>query len=725
MLRDNIIVKILLPLPFNDGFIYFVKKEDDPKIGNIFSIPFGKKKIFGIIIKILDEIPNNIIESKIKFVEEKFKDFSIDPKLIEFFFWVANYNLTPAGLIAKLSIATFLNNSHKKSTEIIIKINENYQFPSKVTKKRQKILNFLTNSPQTLENIKKNTDLSLSLINKMTKDNLLIKEKHENIRKIKEITQNIDPNIFKLRQLSEKQQKIANQLPLENFQTSFLDGVTGSGKTEIYFYLISKILEQNSGQILFLLPEIILTTQLIRNFKDRFGFEAEIWHSKITSSKKEKIFHSIISGDIKILIGTRSALFLPFENLKAIIVDEEHDESFKQEDKVSYHGRDMAIVRAKIENIPVLLGSATPSLETYQNAISGKYKHLILTEKFSRNDDVKIEIIDLKKEKLEKNHFLSQKLLDQIALNLLDKKQSLLFLNKRGYASITICKNCGEIADCPNCSINITYHQKINRLICHHCGYNDSLPKKCSKCGAEDSFLLSGVGVEKIQEEINNKFPNARIALMTSDEIKDLDIAKKIIDQIMNDQIDIIIGTQMIAKGYHFPKLSLVGVIDGDASFYNNSLRTSERSYQLLTQIIGRAGREKYSGQVLIQSYNIKNPIFEYIIKQDRDKFLNQEIAQRKILNLPPFGKMAEIIANDFQPKIAIETLRKILKNTDFNKNVQILGPAPMAVTKIKNRYYYRLILNSKKNFNLQNYIQNITKGLKLQNSTRVKIIID
>jgi primosomal protein N' (replication factor Y) len=209
---------------------------------------------------------------------------------------------------------------------------------------------------------------------------------------------------------------------------------------------------------------------------------------------------------------------------------------------------------------------------------------------------------------------------------------------------VTICKNCGTIVDCPNCSINITYHQKINRLICHHCGYNNSLPKKCSKCGAEDSFLLSGVGVEKIQEEIKSKFPTARIALMTSDEIKDLDIAKKIINQIMNDEIDIIIGTQMIAKGYHFPKLSLVGIIDGDASFYNNSLRTSERSYQLLTQIIGRAGREKYSGQVLIQSYNVKNPIFEYIIKQDRDKFLNQRLLREKCLIYHPLVKWLKLL---------------------------------------------------------------------------------
>jgi len=559
----------------------------------------------------------------------------------------------------------------------------------------------------------------------MVKDDILIKEKKEVDRKIIKITENIDKNSFKLKNLSQKQQEISDQLPLENFQVSFLDGVTGSGKTEIYFHLIAKILEQKSGQILFLLPEIVLTTQLIRNFKDRFGFEPEIWHSKIGNSKKERIFHSIISENIRILIGTRSALFLPFKNLKTIIIDEEHDESFKQEDQISYHGRDMAIVRAKMENIPILLGSATPSLETYQNSISGKYGHFILTEKFSRNDAVKIEILDLKQEKLEKNHFLSQKLLDQIALNLLDQKQSLLFLNKRGYANVTICKKCGDIINCPNCSINITYHQKINKLICHHCGHRDFIPKKCQKCGEKDSFLLSGIGIEKIKEEIQEKFPKARIALMTSDEIKDLDIANKIIDKILNDQIDIIIGTQMIAKGYHFPKLSLVGIIDGDASFYNNSLRTSEKSYQLLTQIIGRAGREKYQGQVLIQSFNPKNPIFEYIIKQDRNRFLEQEIAQRKLLNLPPFGKMAEIIVNDFDQKIAIETLRNILKNSIFDKNIQILGPAPMPVTKIKNRFYYRLIINSSRNFNLQNYIRKITNNLKLKNSTRMKIVID
>ena len=725
MISNNLLVKILLPLPFNDGFIYFVKKNQNPKIGDIFQIPFGKRKIFGVITEILDKIPENIAESKIKFAESKYPNFSLDRKLIDFIFWVANYNLAPAGLVLKLSIAVFLKNLAKKSTEIIFKINENYDFSQKITEKRQKILDFINDSSKTLADIKKNEDFTISLINQMVKDDILIKEKKEVDRKIIKITENIDKNSFKLKNLSQKQQEISDQLPLENFQVSFLDGVTGSGKTEIYFHLIAKILEQKSGQILFLLPEIVLTTQLIRNFKDRFGFEPEIWHSKIGNSKKERIFHSIISENIRILIGTRSALFLPFKNLKTIIIDEEHDESFKQEDQISYHGRDMAIVRAKMENIPILLGSATPSLETYQNSISGKYGHFILTEKFSRNDAVKIEILDLKQEKLEKNHFLSQKLLDQIALNLLDQKQSLLFLNKRGYANVTICKKCGDIINCPNCSINITYHQKINKLICHHCGHRDFIPKKCQKCGEKDSFLLSGIGIEKIKEEIQEKFPKARIALMTSDEIKDLDIANKIIDKILNDQIDIIIGTQMIAKGYHFPKLSLVGIIDGDASFYNNSLRTSEKSYQLLTQIIGRAGREKYQGQVLIQSFNPKNPIFEYIIKQDRNRFLEQEIAQRKLLNLPPFGKMAEIIVNDFDQKIAIETLRNILKNSIFDKNIQIIGPAPMPVTKIKNRFYYRLIINSSRNFNLQNYIRKITNNLKLKNSTRMKIVID
>ena len=440
MISNNLLVKILLPLPFNDGFIYFVKKNQNPKIGDIFQIPFGKRKIFGVITEILDKIPENIAESKIKFAESKYPNFSLDRKLIDFIFWVANYNLAPAGLVLKLSIAVFLKNLAKKSTEIIFKINENYDFSQKITEKRQKILDFINDSSKTLADIKKNEDFTISLINQMVKDDILIKEKKEVDRKIIKITENIDKNSFKLKNLSQKQQEISDQLPLENFQVSFLDGVTGSGKTEIYFHLIAKILEQKSGQILFLLPEIVLTTQLIRNFKDRFGFEPEIWHSKIGNSKKERIFHSIISENIRILIGTRSALFLPFKNLKTIIIDEEHDESFKQEDQISYHGRDMAIVRAKMENIPILLGSATPSLETYQNSISGKYGHFILTEKFSRNDAVKIEILDLKQEKLEKNHFLSQKLLDQIALNLLDQKQSLLFLNKRGYANVTICK---------------------------------------------------------------------------------------------------------------------------------------------------------------------------------------------------------------------------------------------------------------------------------------------
>lgn len=725
MPNDKIIAKILLPLPFDDGFIYFIEQIENPKIGDIFQVPFGKKEIFGIIIEILKQIPDNIDQKKIKFVKNKYPKLSLDPKLLDFFIWVANYNLAPLGLILKLSIATIIKNYHKTSAQILIKFNNNYNFQGKISKKRQEILDFLQNETKNLENIKKNTDCSPSLINKMVKDTILIKEKKEIPKKIDIIRQNIDKSNFNLKKLSPKQQEIANLLPIENFQTSFLDGVTGSGKSEIYFDLIAKILQKKDSQILILLPEIVLTTQLIRNFQNRFNFTPEIWHSKITESQKEKIFFSIISGDIRVLIGTRSSLFLPFKNLKSIIIDEEHDESFKQQDQISYNARDMAIVRAKIENIPILLGSATPSLETYQNAINKKYQHFILTEKFSKNNHVDINILDLKQENLEKDQFISPKLLDEIAINISENKQSLLFLNKRGHSSLTICKECGESVDCPNCSTKITYHKKINKLICHHCGHNQTIPKECPKCQAKDSFLPSGVGIERIQEEIQEKFPKAKIALMTSDEIKDLDIAKKIIDQILENKIDIIIGTQMIAKGYHFPKLSLVGIIDGDASFYNNSLRTSERSYQLLTQIIGRAGREKYRGKVIIQSYNPKNPIFEHIINQNRDQFLSEEIKQRKLLNLPPFGKMAEIIANDFDQNKAINLLKLILKNSIFNDKVQILGPAAMPVTKIKNRFYYRLIINCHKNFNLQNYIKEITKNIKLTNSTRLKIIID
>ena len=667
-MENRRIIEVLLPLPFDHGFSYFLPETLEIKIGNIVKVPFRNTELYGVVTN-LNSDDQNLDRKKIKTVISKNDILNIDSKLLEFIKWVANYNLSPLGAVLKLTISILNSDKTKK-----------FQVLKKVTNKT------------------------------------------------------IDPNKFNLKSLLHAQKTAADflikKIDDRKHSVTLLDGVTGSGKTEIYFAAIAKILEKNhleksQKQILILLPEIALTSQLISRFENQFGFVPDLWHSKITPTKKRDIFKGIINGNVKILIGARSSLFLPFKELSLIIIDEEHDTSFKQEDIVNYNGRDMAVLRGKIEEIPVILSSATPSLESFINAKNGKYEYLNLAQKFSHDKITKIDLIDMRKEKLNKDSYLSNTLKQELSENLEHGKQSLLFLNRRGYAPLTICRNCGYKIGCPNCSSYMTMHQKLNKLICHHCGHNTKPNNKCNSCNSEDSIISCGAGVEKIKEEILHNFPDSRIAIMTSDNITSLDEAENIIQKILNHEIDIIIGTQIVAKGHHFPSLSLVGIIDGDGSFYNANLRTLERSYQLLTQVIGRAGRDKYHGKVILQTYNPENLVFQNIINSSRDEFLEIEIKSRENSQMPPFTKMAAIIISALKEKDAIDTAKLILKQLPVQNEIEIFGPAPMPITRIKNRYNYRILVKTKKNINIQKLISSSLQPIKLGHQIRVKIDID
>jgi primosomal protein N' (replication factor Y) len=558
---------------------------------------------------------NNYLEKdKIKTICFKENRLTFSQKLLKFIDFVANYNLVHKGLILKLSLS-ILNSSKEP--------------------KRQKI-------------------------------------EQKKLSKIQ------------LKSLSKEQQKAADflltKIDNKSFLTILLDGVTGSGKTEIYFQAIAQIINSSTqdAQILILLPEITLTSQLCQRFLQQFGFEPDLWHSKISSAKKRNLFFKIADGSSRVIIGARSALFLPFKNLQLIIVDEEHDKSFKQEDNVCYHGRDMAIIRAKIENIVIILSSATPSLESYLNAQNQKYQLIKLDQRFGQEKKTSIDLIDMRKEKLAKNHFISNKLKTLLIENLSNNRQSLLFLNRRGYAPITLCKNCGQKFSCKDCSSYLTFHKNTNILICHYCGKTKKPTSACFNCGKKDCLINCGVGVERLQEEVLQYLPAAKIALMTSDNIKNNNDAQDIITKIIENKIDIIIGTQMVAKGHHFPFLSLVGIVDGDGSFASGNLRTLEYSFQLLTQVIGRAGRESYQGRVVLQTYNSDNKIFKQIIENKRDEFLMSEIKNRRIMKFPPFSKMAKIIIAGANENKVIDFSKFILNQFPINPAIEVFGPAPM-----------------------------------------------
>jgi primosomal protein N' (replication factor Y) len=539
----------------------------------------------------------------------------------------------------------------------------------------------------------------------------------------KDFIQKINLNNFQLKNLLPSQQEVFAKIDLENFNISLLDGVTGCGKTEIYFHLIAKILAQKSdAQILILIPEIALTSQLLLRFEEQFNFKAALWHSKISSKEKREIFQAINSGSVKLIIGARSALLLPFQNLKLIIIDEEHDSSFKQEDIFNFHARDMAIIKGKNENFPIILSSATPALETYNNATSGKFNHFILSQRFGAKNQ--INLIDLRNEKLEKGAILSQKLRLEMAQNLAQNKQTLLFLNRRGYAPASLCKACGSKYQCKNCDFNLVFHKAKNILTCHHCGYVEKTPKKCPSCQEENSLISLGIGVEKLQEEAKELFPNARIALVTSDNITSFVEAQEMVAKIIAHEFDIIIGTQMISKGYDFENLNLVCVINADDMLYSSDLRALERSYQMLTQVIGRAGR-KSAGKVLIQTYNPDNLLFKYLLMDEKKEFYQFELMNRELLNYPPFSRFAKFEISAFLENDAKNFAKNLIRHFPVNNKIEIFGPAPAPLQRLKNRHHFLVYLKANKEINLQKLINDVMAKLEIKNNIRLRLDID
>lgn len=644
-------VEILLPLSLDMAFTYSALT--DIALGDIVKVEFGKKQIWGVVVKKLQEDPE-FDQAKIKEILEIHPSIKLSKDHLIFLNKLSEYNLATPGLVLR-SMIGILNSNKTKKAPIAL-------------------------------------------------------------------TQEINPQNFKLKTLLAEQKDVFeaicdNQDPL----VSLIDGVTGSGKTEIYFALIAKILaKKDNSQILILLPEIALTSQLLLRFKEQFGFDPALWHSKISPKQKREIFYGLNSGQTRIIIGARSALLLPFANLELIIVDEEHDASYKQEDVFNFSARDMAILKSSIENFPIILASATPSIESYNNAKKHKYHYYKLEQRFGQKND--ITLVDLRQEKLKKNSYLSQKLISEIAINLEKGQQSLLFLNRRGYAPVTMCAKCGVKYSCPNCDFHLVLHKSKKQLICHHCGHFEPQVSKCTSCGAEDSIISVGIGVEKLAEEVALTFPNAKTILATSDNLTSFSEAQELVNKIINQEADIIIGTQMIAKGYDFENLTLVGVVDVDSMLYSSEIRALEKTYQMLTQVSGRAGRSKIKGRVVIQSYNPQNFLFKQISQGNKDEFYNFEINNRKTLEIPPFSKMAKFEISAFNANEAKNFARFLRNSFPISDKIETFGPAPAPIQRLKNRHHFFLTLKTQKQVNIQKLIKDVLSSLKIPSSIRIRV---
>ena len=506
------------------------------------------------------------------------------------------------------------------------------------------------------------------------------------------------------------------------FSTTLLQGITGSGKTIVYFEKIKENILKGR-QSLVLLPEIFLTNQFNNRFEDYFGFKPAIWHSKITKKNKRIIWKNIINGEIKLVVGARSSLFLPFKNLGLIVVDEEHDSSYKQDEGIRYNARDMAISRASIENIPILLSTSIPSLETFNNVKNKKYNLTKLKKRYKNFSLPQAEVIDLKLDRKKKNIWIDPKTIMLVKKYLEKKDQVLFFLNRRGYAPFMICKACGSKLDCPNCSIFLTFHKHINKAMCHHCGYKSSVNSKCIKTDQSCDYQMYGPGVEKIYAELKQIFPEKKIKILSSDFLNKKKETKNVLTDIENNKIDILVGTQLISKGFNFPNLNCIVVVDADFSGMGFDLRSTEKNIQLYNQLSGRAGRFSKDSLVIYQTFNPSDETLKNILENDPTKFLEDEIILRREKNLPPFTRLIALIISSKSETEGVFEAQKIKKNLSALKYLEIMGPVSSPIFKIKNNYRTRLLLRSKNNLFVQKHIAKILKKINL--SKKIKLIVD
>ncbi len=508
------------------------------------------------------------------------------------------------------------------------------------------------------------------------------------------------------------------------FAPFLLDGVTGSGKTEVYFEAIAEAIRAGR-QTLVLLPEIALTEPFLKRFAARFGHEPVAWHSGLRQSQRRRAWRAIASGEALVTVGARSSLFLPYHNLGLIVVDEAHEASFKQEDGVQYHARDVAVMRAKLEEVPVILASATPAIETRHMVDSGTYAELKLPDRFGGARLPDMAALDLLAEPPPRGRWLAPRLVQALEENLAAEEQSLLFLNRRGYAPLTLCRHCGYRFQCPNCTAWMVEHRFTHRLACHHCGHVMPAPRACPDCGEEESLVACGPGVERIADEVAALFPDARTAIVTSDTIWSPAKAAEFVARMETGEIDIVIGTQLVTKGYHFPNLTLVGVVDADLGLSGGDLRAAERTFQQIQQVSGRAGRGEKHGRVLVQTHDPAAPVMQALIGGDADSFYAAETAARREAGMPPFGRLAAIIVSSEDQAEAVEAARRIGRAAPTHDNMAVFGPAPAPLAMLRGRHRHRLLVHAARSVPVQEIIREWLGALQWPRGVRVAVDVD
>ncbi|CAK7192497.1 Primosomal protein N' [Commensalibacter sp. Nvir] len=732
------IIPVLLPYPFQTPFYYTVPS--DLQIiplgpGNLIKVPLNGRKEIGVVwhdstLPKTLSIPQDNIK-KIKKFKPILSILPLPPlplSLLQFVDWVAAYTLSPRGSVLAITlrgIQKIVNEKANPKKGWVISNSKHDLNGIPRTKAREKTLAYLKRQqdPKTTLQIVKEAQVSPSVIKNLHQQGIL----EEKYLAEKSIFQkpNIHFNHITLNAEQQVSTQFLNQKIQENqFSATLLQGITGSGKTEVYMEAIADCI--NIGKVsLILLPEIALSSQWINRFEKRFGVKPALWHSDLTEKQRRLTWQAALRNEISVLVGARSALFLPLNNLGLIIVDEEHESSFKQEEGIIYHARDMAIVKATLSKCPIVLVSATPSLETLVNAKQKKYHHLTLTQRHGEARLPNIEIVNMRHDPPNRGLYLSPRLVKATKKILGKKEQILFFLNRRGYAPLTLCRACGFRMECPHCSAWLIEHRAQNKLICHHCDYSIPFPKECPHCLEKESLVPIGPGIERITEEARTTFPDAKILIMSSDTLTSPIATAEAIKLITQHEVDLIIGTQIVAKGWHFPYLTLVGVIDADLGLSGADLRASEKTLQLLHQVSGRAGREQIVGTVMLQSYLADHPVIKALAKNDFDEFMRYEANERKEGFWPPYGRLTAIIISADDEETTKHTAYELSLHSPKIDSVLVLGPTAAPLALLRNRYRQRFLIRSKKNLAIQPVIRQWLSCIKIKKGVKIEVDVD
>lgn len=688
--------------------------------GSIVVAPLGPRQLIGVVWE-ADRLPTQEVgDNRLRNLMGVADAPPIPAPLRRLIEWTADYYLAPLASVLRMALAS---TSALEGGKTIVEYRATGQVPPRLTPQREQALERIDDRQGLIRELATIADVSDGVIRGLVKAGAI-----ESVTVALDTPYPLPDPTFAPPELSQVQSDVAailrQAVGAGSFQPFLLDGVTGSGKTEVYFEAVASAISQQK-QSLVLLPEIALTEPFLKRFHARFGVEPIAWHSGLRQSQRRRAWRAIATGEALVTVGARSSLFLPYANLGLIVVDEAHETSFKQEEGVHYHARDVAVMRGHFEHCPVILASATPAIETRQQVALGRYRELKLPGRYGAAEMPAIEAIDLLAEQPPRGRWLAPRLVNAIEETLGRNEQALLFLNRRGYAPLTLCRTCSHRFQCPNCTAWMVEHRLIARLACHHCGHTVPTPRACPECDSEDSLVACGPGVERIADEVAALFPEAKTAVVTSDTIWSPAKAAEFVNRMETGDIDIVVGTQLVTKGYHFPNLTLVGVVDADLGLEGGDLRAAERSFQQICQVAGRAGRGEKPGTVLIQTHSPKAPVMRALVSGDAESFYAAETDARREAGAPPFGRFAAIIVSSEEKDAALETARAIGRAAPQVEAMQVFGPAPAPLAMLRGRHRFRLLVHARRALDVQDVIRDWLGGLDWPAKVRVVVDID